>query len=654
MPTAPPKRHRRHWTVRAATWLLLVLIIIVGTLYWTGERIARSILREKLQTLISQELNARLDIGDLDYHFPYGVSVSDVSLVTRGLDGKDTDLVSFQSLYLKVEKIPLGKGPLVIQRVDIEHPTVHIIRTAGGFMGENSLVRSSGDKLKDPTHPPKLSDVLKLRHIAFTGARIEYDDRTAPGNAPLVWENLDASIDSQPAGGASHRFAFSADNGNIARIESAGTLDLDSLVLNLEKMTISTRIQANQPNTTLPAQVQRLLAESGVAGAATITLHGTVPLLNVKDVDAGAQLRIDDGQCIVPGLPEPIEDMTLVASGEYRHGKAHGKIDRFDCRTASIGASLQPTEGTFDHDSGRWLAGPVKAAIVYQPVPSKTPFWRQKLTIDLRCGLHQMDDINQIEAVLDGTTLTPQGLAGDVRIDGSVAYSDGTVTVRPTAITGLGGNVGVIALANLRTRAYEAKITAQDVDLAKLNVVFDPTTDKEMNGQLKGEVRATMLGDLQNVTGEGGFRVTDGKFARMPVLSPIADFLHIGQGAFVANDAFGHFKIEKQTLGFDRMAVSTSLLRIRGQGSIGFDQTLDLKVYADSASNWQRDIERTGVPVFSKFVGVVFGGTQSIIGSVSKQFTTLSVTGTVAKPKIFPAPAPLLTDNLDRLFKAVE
>jgi len=79
-----------------------------------------------------------------------------------------------------------------------------------------------------------------------------------------------------------------------------------------------------------------------------------------------------------------------------------------------------------------------------------------------------------------------------------------------------------------------------------------------------------------------------------------------------------------------------------------------LKVYADPAGNWQKDIKKTGIPIFSDVIGAVAGGTQSAIGGLSKQFTSLSVTGTIDKPKIIPAPAPLLTENLNKLFRAVE
>ena len=650
----PPRRYHHHWTLRAAGVLVAIVVFAFIALYFTGEAIAQKVLAEKLQTLVSQELNARLTIGKLRYHFPYAVTVSDVSLVTRSPDGGELTLMSFQSLGISLAQFPLKKGPLVIERIDFDRPTVHLIETKNGFIGETSLVRSDDEKKKDSTSPPPLSEVLQLRHVAFTNMRAEYEDRTVAGSKPLVWENLDASFDSTPSGKASHHFAFKAHNGDLAQVDSAGTLDLDSLVLAFEKLEVTTTIHAGQANAALPAGVQKILAKSGVAGKAVINVTGSIPLLHTRDVNAKAQFRIENGQCIIPGYPEPVQDLTVIGSGDYQDRKVHAKLERFECRTASTGLSVLPLAGVFDRNSARWMVDPVRAAIVYQPVDSTQRFWRQKLSLDVHAGVHQLEQKNRVEVVLDGTTLTPQGLAGPVNLTSTVVFDPESITLRPSTIIGLGGTIDVIGLANLHNRAYSAKVTALDVAMNRVNAIFDPMSKKEVAGTLSGEVRATMVNGRDHLAGEGGFRVTDGKFARVPVLSPIADFLHIGQGAFVANDAFGHFKIEPTRLNFDRLAVSTSVLKIRGQGTIGFDESLNLKVYADSASNWGKTVRKTGVPLLSDLVGAVAGGTQSVLGSVSKQFTTLSVTGTIDKPKIVPAPAPLLTDNLQRLFKAVE
>jgi hypothetical protein len=647
-------RRRLHWCLRAIRTIVLLAILLIVALYFTGEQIAQRILAEKLQELVSQQLNARLAIGKLKYQFPYTVSVNDVSLVTAAPEGGDLTLMSFNTLSIKLAQFPLKRGPLVVERIDFDHPTVHLIETKSGFIGETSLIRSDDDKKKDTTNPPPLSDVLQLRHVAFTAMRAEYEDRTVAGSKPLVWENLDASFDSTPTGKASHHFSFTADNGDLAQIDAGGTLDLDSLILAFERLQVTTQIKARQANAALPAAVQKVLVESGIAGKAVITVTGSIPLMHTRDIDAHATIKIENGQGIVPGYAEPVEDLTLIGSGEYQHRVVKGKVERFEFRTASIGVSVQPCSGVFDRNSGRWLVDPVKAAVAYQPVDSMKRFWRQKLALDLRAGVHQLDQKNRVEVVFDGTTLTPQGLADSITANGTILFGPQGVNLNPSTMTGLGGTIQIVGMANISNKAYSAKVAVHDVEMNRVMAVIDPITTKETYGRLSGEVRATMVGGRDTLSGEGGFRITDGQFAKVPVLSPIADFLHIGQGAVTANDAFGHFKIEPAGLGFDRIAISTSLLRIRGQGSIGFDQNLDLKVYADSASNWGATVRKTGIPIFSNLIGAVAGGTQSVLGTVSKQFTSLSVTGTIDQPKIRPAPAPLLTDNLQKLFRAVE
>jgi len=649
-----PRRRLFHWTLRAFGVLLILLFVGSVAIYFVGQQIAHNILRTKLQELVSEQLNARLDIGDLKYHFPYSLSVGDVSLVTPAPEGGDLTLMSFKSLGITLAQFPLKKGPLVIERVDFYQPTVHLIETKSGFIGEKSLVRSDEQKKKDPKPPPKLSDVLQLRHVAFTDMRAEYDDRTVAGSQPLVWENLNASFDSQPVAGASHRFDFTANNGEAAQVVSSGTLDLDSLVLTFEKLQVTTLIRSHRSDGTLPAAVQKVIRQSGLGGKAVINVTATIPLMHTRDLVANAEIRIDNGQCFVQDFPEPIQDLNLVASGEYKNRRIKARIDHLAARTASIGASLQPLGGTFDRNSGRWLVDPIRLDATYEPVESMQKFWRQKINLALRCRLHQMEQKDQVELVFANTTITPQGLAGDLNLNGSVGYANHDLTLRPTTLTGLGGTLNFSGVADIPNRALNLTTTAEGLDLAKVNVVLDPVATKEMHGTLKGRFDMQAIGDLSGATGEGAFRITGGQFARVPVLSQIADFLRVGRGAFVANDAFGHFKMADHGLTFDRIAVSTSTLRIRGQGTIKFDNTLNLKVYADPAGNWQKDIKKTGIPIFSDVIGAVAGGTQSAIGGLSKQFTSLSVTGTIDKPKIIPAPAPLLTENLNKLFRAVE
>src|SRR4051794_7074900 len=84
---APGKAKRRlhRWVIGVA--------IVLGLLYFVGPLMVAPFLRDKLQTMVSSHLNARLAMGRLGYHFPYGVTLHDAALIARDERGQDIDLL---------------------------------------------------------------------------------------------------------------------------------------------------------------------------------------------------------------------------------------------------------------------------------------------------------------------------------------------------------------------------------------------------------------------------------------------------------------------------------------------------------------------------------------------------------------------------------
>ena len=64
------------------------LVALLALLVWQfGAAAAKPLLRARLQAMIAEQLNAELQMGDLEYLPPYGVRVRDARLVTPGPDG---------------------------------------------------------------------------------------------------------------------------------------------------------------------------------------------------------------------------------------------------------------------------------------------------------------------------------------------------------------------------------------------------------------------------------------------------------------------------------------------------------------------------------------------------------------------------------------
>ena len=140
---------RRRWQrVLAAVALLLVAA------WFVVPQLFVPTIRAKLQGMISGHLDARLEIGRLMYAPPFGVRARDVRLVSNarlpGWSG-EVELLRVARLDLKLARLPLRRGPLVIQNVTVDEPEVHLLRTEDGrLIGMHSFVR---DQPPDTTQP---------------------------------------------------------------------------------------------------------------------------------------------------------------------------------------------------------------------------------------------------------------------------------------------------------------------------------------------------------------------------------------------------------------------------------------------------------------------------------------------------------------------
>ncbi|HEY0009502.1 MAG TPA: AsmA family protein [Tepidisphaeraceae bacterium] len=646
------KLRRRSLRVLSTLVVVLLIGVVVG-IGWGG-LIVHDLLRDKLQMMVSDHLNGRLDLGTIEYTFPYGVRVNDVALMADD-DGKPLVLTSFKRLDIQLTKLPLWPGPLQIERIDVNNPTIHLIRTQEGFVGDRGLIRSAEEKRISKRPPSNLSDIFHLRRLTLQNARVEYEDRRIANTAPLVWENLYIDLNASPQSGASHAFDFAAASGTLATVASQGQLDLDTLVLTLDGLTIKTALNATDDTRTspLPAEAQKILKQLNIAGSAAVVVNGIVPLRNLDAMVVTAGLTVEDAQSRLPGLPEAINDFDLVAHATIEEGKATATLTHMGFRYVSTGVSIQPTTAILDPATMRWTVTPFRMAVAYIPTGATTkPVLEQPVTLMLVAAAEQGEAIDDATIRLDGTAVALPTIGGELGVSGALAYTRGEATLLPTTVTGLGGKIDVTGALNVKNQALVTNVNLQGVDLAKLKALANPADDREMRGNLNGQLTASILGgDLDTFRSSGVINITEGQFARIPVLADITQFLGIGGGAFVAERVTTEFDIAKKVMTLDRLAVSTSTFQIRGAGTIDFEQNLNLLVNIGTTSDWGGRVSKTHSPLFSDAAGAVAGGTQGMIRKATSQFTSVRVGGNIEKPQIAPAPAPIIGETFDQLFR---
>ena len=124
-----------------------------------------------LQSQLSTRMQARLEFDRVLYKFPYGVRINNAHMVMPRANSGPDSWIDIGRLELRLAKLPIGVGPLVIERLEIENPTV---RLASDF-GASKENTPKPVETSAPTQ--KLSDLFRLQSVSMTGGRFEYDLR---------------------------------------------------------------------------------------------------------------------------------------------------------------------------------------------------------------------------------------------------------------------------------------------------------------------------------------------------------------------------------------------------------------------------------------------------------------------------------------------
>ncbi|HZZ45216.1 MAG TPA: AsmA-like C-terminal region-containing protein [Tepidisphaeraceae bacterium] len=289
--TAPPKR-RRHirWIVGILTALVLLFILLQSLL--------GSIIRQKLISTVQSQTNATLQFGTVTYLPPYGIRVDNANFLAG-----NTSLVKIKHLELKLARFPFRPGPLVIQRITVDSPEVRLINTSQGLLGIDNLLKQQVDINQ------KLSDLFELRHLAITSGQITYEDQSHPHALPIVWKNLSINTETRPTSAGVYSYDFHGQQASLSTIQSAGTFDIDNLLLNAKSLALNIQVSPGQKESSVPAPLQKILAEYQLQGALKITGQGRVPLKQLTDANYQFEVSLENGRGRVPHYDRPIDKL---------------------------------------------------------------------------------------------------------------------------------------------------------------------------------------------------------------------------------------------------------------------------------------------------------------------------------------------------------
>ncbi len=378
-------------TRRGRRWLrLLATLAIVGVALWlAAPRLTDWLVRVRLQTLIAQQLDARLDIGKLIYHAPYGVMVTDASLVTTGPDGQPLELLRMPRLDLRLAQRPWASGPLLINSVILTSPSLHLVRTTAGIVGRKKPVATDSpakDSNNNSKTPLKLSRIFRLTQFVLQGGNIEYDDLAHAHALPLVWKNINIDLNTSRVSEAGYAYHLNINNEPIARFETSGVADLDELTLNVEKCALVVRVDPTAHQSALPAEFQEPLKNWQARGVLSIDATGKISLSDPASSTWHSVIELNQASARVPGWQTPVDRLGLkIELTDGSDGKVDGKpfapgqhptatIDQMELAAGDSVFRLNHAEAIADAQKRTWrltgLSGHIDPGISRAALPA--------------------------------------------------------------------------------------------------------------------------------------------------------------------------------------------------------------------------------------------------------------------------------------------
>src|SRR2546421_5410748 len=295
-----PDKRKSRWP-RRLKWPGIIVAVLALIIYVILPQIITPMIRARLQKQISTQLNADLQMGSVYYWFPYGVSVGDAVLVAKDEQGQRVELLKIPKLRLALAKLPFGQGPLVIRKVILNRPAIHLIDTEQGIVGRRTLLKPDthpASKSTQPAQPEqwqKLSEMLELRRVTIKDAQIIYEDREIPQSIPAAWRNIDIDLATTPAANPLYQFELTASSGSLAELHAAGAINVDELELTVRQITSRLNLTAQAKESPVPASIQRMLLDNNVSGNFSITGNAKAPLRKIEEAEFDLHVKLTDG-----------------------------------------------------------------------------------------------------------------------------------------------------------------------------------------------------------------------------------------------------------------------------------------------------------------------------------------------------------------------
>jgi hypothetical protein len=304
----------------------------------------------QLLAIANAHLRPELAFDTLQFEFPATVTLTNVKLIDQNVV-----VLAAGSMRIEFTETPRSGKPIVIQRVLLTDPVLRLIqREDGTLLGLTNLVEKPARETTDDGVSIKPSDVFAIRQIGLVNGSISLELSNEPA---MVLDRLNFDLattpaNEDPAQKGWYTIAGKASRHAILDWETQGRLNIDTSVLDIQKMTWQSSLSADEYSI-LPAELQTFAREHELTGDLVASLSGTIPLLSTADSVLDIQAGLTKGHMLLGDYVLPVKslDVTARISG--------GALAVKPLNLASLGGTLQ-MDGTMS------LSGPFAATMNVQ------------------------------------------------------------------------------------------------------------------------------------------------------------------------------------------------------------------------------------------------------------------------------------------------
>ena len=305
--------------VAARSWLIRALILAgvagVGALGWWARTWVSP---ERVRGQVVAHLNEQFEgvdvhVGSAHLRILGGIAVSDLRLTRRG---EDQPFLSVPSAVLYHDKEKLNSGRLVIRKVDLQYPELHLVRSAEGRWNVTELAKPG------PADRPVPTFVAK-------GARVTVTDRTPNGLPPVTFADASFTLLNDPLPVLTLQAAATAEGLGPVSLRARMNRISNQMSLGVEVADFAVTNAAKFADRLAPSLAPHLLKLTATASIKADLIY-TPETASAWRHDV--RVEVKDGKYSHPDLPKPVTNLTAkVRSND-------GRIKVEDA-TATVGAA---------------------------------------------------------------------------------------------------------------------------------------------------------------------------------------------------------------------------------------------------------------------------------------------------------------------------